>query len=266
VRKIEDAHTESILDIVGSGNGMWIVTGGKDKCAKLWRSADLGFVKAEKETGTAQPLTPLAIMTHAAATNTVAITPTRIITGSGDRTIKIWDFDSSSTAKSDPDPALNTQTQIQLNCLHIISAHQMGVASISLSPDMQKLVSGSSDKTMRVFDIETGVEEVKLMGHESLVRRVAVVPSSSSSSLDCILSGSYDEHVFLWRKDPGSGEWDVKGRVDIKRMGQLFGEQIGTETEGDARRVFSVKSDGRRVFACGQMNVVASWDLDVGGE
>lgn len=106
-----------------------------------------------------------------------------------------------------------------------------------------------------------------MRGHENLVRRVCVVPKDMQDGLDdgikFIISASYDENVVIWKRDGGvDGGWAIHRRVDIEELGRAFDGRNGREGSWDQYRLFSVQSDGRRVFASGQMNFVAAWDLD----
>ena len=47
--------------------------------------------------------------------------------------------------------------------------HKKTVKSISISSDSKKIASGGYDKTVRIWDIETGIEISKLTGHEVFV-------------------------------------------------------------------------------------------------
>ena len=50
------------------------------------------------------------------------------------------------------------------------------VNSVSYSPDGRRIASGSADKTVRVWDAESGAELAVLRGHESRVTSVSYSP------------------------------------------------------------------------------------------
>ena len=62
----------------------------------------------------------------------------RSISGSGDRTIRIWDAETGA-AIGQP-----------------LKGHTSDGASVGYSPDGQRIISGSDDKTIRIWDAETG--------------------------------------------------------------------------------------------------------------
>ena len=43
------------------------------------------------------------------------------------------------------------------------------VLSVCVSPDGRKIISGSSDNTVRIWDGETGIQITSLIGHQSEV-------------------------------------------------------------------------------------------------
>ena len=55
-----------------------------------------------------------------------------------------------------------------------LKGHSQKITSIAFSPDAKKIVSGSDDKTIRVWDAETGKEIIPpLKGHSYRVYSVA---------------------------------------------------------------------------------------------
>lgn len=184
---------------------------------------------------------------HGAAVNAIQIYKNEIVSASGDRNVKVWDW------------PLQT-------CIRTLVGHQKGIACVQY--DGRRIVSGSSDHEVKVFDKETGLEVASLRGHTHLVRTVqagfgdlpgseeddqvaaknvdndyfkavdrGVVPrnlpktknrnAGSSRPEDImaygaklppgggggrygrIVSGSYDESIIIWRRDK-EGVWKAK--------------------------------------------------------
>ena len=66
------------------------------------------------------------------------------------------------------------------------------VVSVAVSGDGKRVVSGSEDQTVRVWDVETG-ECLKVMeGHTKMVSSVAVSRDGKR------VSGSWDKTVRVW--------------------------------------------------------------------
>ena len=79
-----------------------------------------------------------------------------------------------------------------------LTGHKSWVNSVAVSPDGKRAVSGSFDRTVRIWDLETGKCRVTLKGHANLVRSVTITPDGKR-----ILSGSYDNSVRIWDAESG---------------------------------------------------------------
>ena len=74
------------------------------------------------------------------------------------------------------------------------------MSSVAFSPDGTRIVSGSADKTVRVWDAATGQPIGQpLTGHTDAVSSVAFSPDG-----DRIASGSDDNTVRLWDAAPAN--------------------------------------------------------------
>src|SRR6185436_3413832 len=67
------------------------------------------------------------------------------------------------------------QRQIHLN-LMAFYGHLDAVKSIAFFPNGQRFVTGSLDKSARVWDLNTGKQLLCLLGHKSALNAVAVSP------------------------------------------------------------------------------------------
>jgi hypothetical protein len=85
----------------------------------------------------------------------------------------------------------------QIREVRRFEGHTGQVFSVSFSADDRLLASGSSDRTVRLWDPETGQELRRLEGH-GIVRSV-----SFSTDGRLLASGGEDQSVRLW--DPGTG-------------------------------------------------------------
>jgi WD40 repeat protein len=69
------------------------------------------------------------------------------------------------------------------------------VFSVAWSPDGTRIVSGSDDDTLRIWDASTGKSLRTLTGHGSAVGSVAWSPDGRR-----IVSGSWDDTLRIWRE------------------------------------------------------------------
>ncbi|RLG04612.1 MAG: hypothetical protein DRN68_09640, partial [Thaumarchaeota archaeon] len=122
--------------------------------------------------------------------------------------------------------------------LHILSGHSREVNSVAFSPDERLLASGSSDKTIKLWNVETGKCIRTLTGHADSVYSVAFSPDGRY-----LASGSWDKTIKLW--DVGTGEC-------IRTL------------EGHKGYVFSVtfSPDGRYLASGSYDGTVLIWDVE----
>ena len=77
--------------------------------------------------------------------------------------------------------------------LFTLDGHGGWVRSVCFSPDGRRLASGSFDRTVRLWDVETGACVRTLEGHGDVVYSVCFSPDGRM-----VASGNSDETVRLW--------------------------------------------------------------------
>jgi WD40 repeat protein/energy-coupling factor transporter ATP-binding protein EcfA2 len=124
----------------------------------------------------------MELLGHSKASSSVSwnIDSSKIISGSDDKTIKVW----------------NARTGELLNTLE---GHHGEVSSVAWDHTSSKIVSGSYDHTVGIWDAETGDLLHALKGHSGKVSSVSWNHDSSK-----IVSGSLDKTIKIW--DAGNGE------------------------------------------------------------
>src|SRR5688500_10648236 len=84
------------------------------------------------------------------------------------------------------------------NLVRILRGHTGGIGRIAWSPDGKTVASPSFDKTVRLWEVETGTLIRTLVGDPSLVLSTAYHPTG-----DTLASGSGDNTVKLWEISTG---------------------------------------------------------------
>ncbi|NBR07864.1 MAG: hypothetical protein EBT92_19165, partial [Planctomycetes bacterium] len=162
---------------------------------------------------------------HTSFVKSVSFSPDgkRIVSGSWDNTLKIWDA--------------STGQEIQ-----ILKGHTCGVNSVAFSPDGKKVVSGSEDMTLKIWDAITGKEIQTLKGHTKAVTSVSLSPDGKR-----IVSGSWDNTLKIW--DASTGQ-------EIKT---LKGHTGGINT-------VSFSPEGKRIVSGSWDKTLKVWDAGTGQE
>ena len=92
---------------------------------------------------------------HTDSVFSLAITPNGeyIVSGGGDKTIKLWDINSGK-------------------CIKTLDSHDNEINSVVVTPNGKTIISGSSDKTIKLWDINSGKCIKTLDGHSENVSKL----------------------------------------------------------------------------------------------
>ncbi|PVF93217.1 WD40 repeat-like protein [Serendipita vermifera] len=168
---------------------------------------------------------------------------------------------------------------------HVLAGHTGSIQSVTFSPERKNIVSASEDKTIRIWDAETGeVVGGPLEGHSGSVLTVVVSPDGRR-----IASGSEDETVLVWDAETGEiivgpfrghtgavnsvayspdGNFIVSGSYDktIRVWDSVTAGVVLRPIEGhvDSVLCIALSPDGRRIVSGSHDETVRIWDIRTG--
>jgi WD40 repeat protein len=203
----------------------------------------------------------------------------QVIGGSGDCTLKVWDFQTGQLAST-------------------LLGHNRWVTSVAVTPDGRHAVSGSDDRTLKLWDLETGRLRLTYIdpelqfwdldgthrpvsaGHKAGVFAVAVTPDGRQ-----VISASHDYTLKLWDLETGklrqtfyghmgwvndvvitpdgkqalSGSGDHTLRIWHIESGQL---RFTLPAHSSWVTAVAVTPHGRHAVSCSNDLTVKLWDLE----
>ncbi|XP_068731678.1 uncharacterized protein [Montipora capricornis] len=179
----------------------------------------------------------------------------RLVTGSADRTIRVWDVRSGLS-------------------IHKLKGHKGGVRCLQF--DNEKIVSGSWDMTVMVWDVVRFNRVKVLYGHSGCV-------SSLLFNDDILVTGSHDCTIRIWSTDSWECEGVIEGHGGAVTSLQLYKEFIisgsidrtlklwSLETKkcvetfvGHWDAVLALKVLGNLVLSGSADGMILFWDLETG--
>jgi WD40 repeat protein len=285
VAKSFAGHVGAVTSIGFSGNSTRLITGGADKTARVWDIA------------TGMPVTVL--QGNGDAVSSVALHPNgnQAASGTIDGKLAIWKLDVAANvilAGDNGQPATvaaisvdgtklataaiaNGKPAILVRAIggavtHTLVGHEGPITALAFSPDNGRLVSGSADKTARIWNLGDSKELAKFIVHTNTVTAVAFAPNGQQ-----VVSGAADNILKLWNAADGVEQKNFAGHtaalsaVLVLPNGQVVsasadqtirvwnpadGAQIRSIAHGQPVTSIAVTRDGNKLAATGSDNNV----------
>ncbi len=267
-------HHGPVYSAAFSSTGDAVVTGGYDKRVLVWRPSDVrpyDFTRLTSNSGSVVPPPKFKSLDgHEGPVRTVAFSKdgSRIISGSQDNTIRLWDAEGGQLLKSfrGHDGAVRTvafaqSDQVILSGSHdnsirkwniseyeeirvlqgqVLEGHVDSILSASFSPDGERIVTASRDRTARTWETFTGQPlKVFAEGHSFLATSAAFFPGGKR-----LATGAVDNTVRIWDVDSGT-------------------QLVRLEHTGRAAAL-TVSNDGKWVITGGDDNSAKMWNAETG--
>ncbi|MBE0645951.1 MAG: choice-of-anchor D domain-containing protein [Bacteroidetes bacterium] len=210
-----DAHTGSANTVAFSPDMRWLATGGSDARVRIWDTRNGSMAKE--------------LSGPSGAVHTVRFTAdgNYLVAGSAGNVIlwRVWDWSLAWTHNGDTgnDGALAVSPHTDFiasgagnnisildfttgNRLRQLTGHTGAVRSLDISNDGFVIVSGSEDRSVRMWNAISWQEMRALNGHGGAVRSVQL-----SNAAGRVLSGSSDNSVRIWDGRNGSLLYTLTG-------------------------------------------------------
>jgi WD40 repeat protein/serine/threonine protein kinase len=245
-----EAHRGSISGAVYSDDGRRIVTTGADGTMKVWDAEHRSLVRTiELDDGPATSL---------------ALSGGRALTGHANGKVVLWDIDRAEKIASvqrneaniwavaftgDPNRFATASHDWKVTLwdarqasapLQVLDGHENSVQSLAYSPQRLLLASGSADRTVRVWDLDTLTLKRSYSGPRDFVTSVAF-----SQNGKLLAAGSLDGRIQIWSV------------LSQRRLRALSGHK-GRVAD------IAFSPSGEQLASAGEDGTVRLWDLQRG--
>jgi len=216
-------HTSIIKDVVFTRDGKYLISAGDDKVIRVWE-VETGrlarTIQGEIGDGNEGKIFAMALSPderYLAVGGWLAGEPTNR------QAIRLHDFRSGAVG--------------------LLKGHEDVINALAFSPDGRYLVSGSGDRTARVWDLETRpMKQAHLLsGHADAIYAVAFSPDGRR-----IVTGSDDDTLKLW---------DVASGTLVKELEKRHSDDVSS---------VAFSPDGRYLVSGGGDKKVLLWDGQTG--
>ncbi len=132
------------------------------------------------------------------------------------------------------------------HCRHTLTGHQglfAAIKTIAISPHLPLVATGSEDKTIRLWNLDTGTEIGILTGHQKSIESIAFHPHKSG----LLLSGDRSGQIKLWQVDPAE-------------------ELISIDSQQGKVNCLAISPDGKLIVSGGSDKTIKIWCFGLSDE
>lgn len=193
--KVWSAETGTLMKSVNAGfalrplalspNGDWLAVAGRSMNIDIYSAKELK--KQYSLTGHKGSITSLSFCGEK-----------RLLSGSDDRTTRLWDLKTKKTLK-------------------VFSGHSKSIECVAVSPDGKTFATGSTDQTVRIWSVDRDSPLHVLKGHEQYVFALAFDKSGKR-----LASAGSGPKIRLWEVKTGKAAGTLKGH-GAWMLGLAFG-------------------------------------------
>lgn len=133
-------------------------------------------------------------------------------------------------------------TEIPSRHFRTLSGHTQPIRSMDFSPNAGRIVTGSDDRTLRVWDMGTGQEVLRWNEPREPVTQVRFLPDG--------------QHIVFATGDGRLSLWDLNARGEVRPL----------EAQSAELTSLAVLDQGRRIACCGPQEAVRLWAVEDGQE
>ncbi|HLO17147.1 MAG TPA: hypothetical protein VK206_20095, partial [Anaerolineales bacterium] len=166
--------------------------------------------------------------------------------------------------------------------VRVFTGHTDDTFGAVFSPDGKYVLTGSLDKTARLWDVQTGKEVRQLIGHSDAVDDVAFSPDGKY-----VATASWDQTARLWDAQTGKQLQIYNHSIWLSRVAFVpdgkyiitatgdetahlwnvqTGQPVRTYTQSGRIQDFAISPDGKNLLTGGREKAIHIWDIQTGIE
>jgi len=201
--KNADGHSDELLCLDVSYDGKYLITAGKDRVIKVWNlglySKELSEMKKEIANGDFAVIThgkviPISHNKHAAERRNSVDSISAKSNRSKDKS-RTDSHDHLANGKAKQDMAQVMTKHPELKLVATLKGHKEAITSLKFRFNSYECVSGSTDKSMKTWDVSQNGMLETFYGHRADMIELAIISDNN------VISVGFDKVPILWKLD-----------------------------------------------------------------